>query len=78
MAKRRKNLSHGDDISRQSHVQDVEGNVMRKVDEWTEAADRTVDASKEEPHYEVQKDKAEKQAARRPESMSRKTDRGGS
>ncbi|MET8606500.1 DUF2945 domain-containing protein [Streptomyces rubiginosohelvolus] len=72
MAKRRKNLSAGDDVSWQSHGHRVEGTVTRKVDERTEAAGRKVDASKEEPQYEVQSDKTGKKAVHRPESLKRK------
>ncbi|MFC8708110.1 DUF2945 domain-containing protein [Streptomyces anulatus] len=77
MAKSRKDLSHRGDVSWQSHGLDVEGTVMRKVDERTEAADRTVGASKAEPHYKLQKDRTGQQADLRQEPISR-TDRGAS
>ncbi|MFB8381178.1 DUF2945 domain-containing protein [Streptomyces rubiginosohelvolus] len=79
MAKRRKNLSTGDDVSWQSHGHRVEGSVTRKVDERTEVGGRKVDASKEEPQYEVRSDKTGKKAVHRPESLKRKKEkRGGS
>ncbi|MFH8884618.1 DUF2945 domain-containing protein [Streptomyces californicus] len=77
MAKRRKDLSAGDDVSWQSHGHRVDGTVTRKVDERTEAAGRKVDASKEEPQYEVRSEKTGKKAVHRPESLKRKQKDGG-
>ncbi|MGW8986007.1 DUF2945 domain-containing protein [Streptomyces parvus] len=77
MAKSRKDLSHEDDVSWQSHGRDVGGTVMREVDERAEATDRTVDASKEEPHDKLKKDRTGQQADLRQEPMSR-TGRGES
>lgn len=78
MAKKKKNLAPGDDVSWQSHGQNIEGSVTRKVDERTEAAGRTVDASKDEPQYEVRSAKTGKKAVHRPESLNRKKNEGGS
>ncbi|MET9593805.1 DUF2945 domain-containing protein [Streptomyces sp. NPDC006516] len=71
-----KNLSSGDDVTWKSHGQEVEGTVTRKVDRRTEAAGRTVDASKDEPQYEVESDKTGRTAVHKPESLRKKA--GGS
>ncbi|MET8174730.1 DUF2945 domain-containing protein [Streptomyces clavifer] len=70
--RRNKKLSKGDDVTWKSHGQDVEGTVTRKVDERTEAAGRTVDASKDEPQYEVESDKTGKSAVHKPGSLRKK------
>ncbi|MEU0355259.1 DUF2945 domain-containing protein [Streptomyces cyaneofuscatus] len=75
MPKKKKNLSRGDDVSWQSHGHDVEGSVTRKIEKRTEVAGRTVDASKEEPQYEVRSDKTGKKAVHRAESLNRKKSR---
>ncbi|MER0428995.1 DUF2945 domain-containing protein [Streptomyces microflavus] len=75
---RKKRFSQGDDVSWQSHGQNVGGSVTRKIDKRTEAADRTVDASEEEPQYEVRSAKTGKKAVHRPESLTPKKGRDGS
>ncbi|MET9927133.1 MULTISPECIES: DUF2945 domain-containing protein [unclassified Streptomyces] len=77
MAKGRK-PSKGDEVTWKSHGQEVEGSVTRKIEKRTEAAGRTVDASKEEPQYEVRSDKTGNKAVHRPESLKRKSSGGGS
>jgi hypothetical protein len=72
MAKKNKKLTKGDDVTWQSHGQEVEGSVTRKIDERTEAAGRTVDASDDEPQYEVRSDKTGKNAVHKPESLRKK------
>ncbi|MFF9688419.1 DUF2945 domain-containing protein [Streptomyces sp. NPDC014623] len=67
-----KKLSRGDDVTWKSHGQEVDGTVTRKVAERTEAAGRTVDASKDEPQYEVESDKTGRTAVHRPESLRKK------
>ncbi|MFJ8885611.1 DUF2945 domain-containing protein [Streptomyces sp. NPDC102402] len=78
MAKKNKKLTKGDDVTWQSHGQDVEGSVTRKIDERTEAAGRTVDASDDEPQYEVRSDKTGNHAVHKPESLHKKRSGGGS
>lgn len=73
--KKDKRLSKGDDVSWKSHEQNVEGSVQRKIDRRTEAAGRTVDASEEQPQYEVRSDRTGKPAVHKPESL-RKRDGG--
>ncbi|MFC8228957.1 DUF2945 domain-containing protein [Streptomyces sp. NPDC057287] len=67
-----KKLSRGDDVTWKSHGQEVEGTVTRKVAGRTEAAGRTVDASKDEPQYEVESDKTGRNAVHKPESLRKK------
>lgn len=73
MAKKGKKLTKGDDVTWQSHGQDVHGSVTRKVDERTEAAGRTVDASPDEPQYEVRSQKTGRKAVHKPESLRKKS-----
>ncbi|MEU1438594.1 DUF2945 domain-containing protein [Streptomyces sp. NPDC005786] len=76
MTKKSKKLSKGDDVEWKSHGQEVEGSVTRKIDRRTEAAGRTVDASKDDPQYEVKSDKTNRKAVHKPESLRKKS--GGS
>ncbi|MGC5342964.1 DUF2945 domain-containing protein [Streptomyces sp. DT24] len=78
MAKKDKKLSRGDDVTWRSHGQEVEGSVTRKVEERTEAAGRTVDASEDEPQYEVRSGRTGRKAVHRPESLDKKKSGGGS
>ncbi|MFJ6700566.1 DUF2945 domain-containing protein [Streptomyces sp. NPDC091272] len=77
MAKEKK-LAKGDDVSWRSHGQKVDGSVTRKIEKRSSAAGRTVDASTEEPQYEVRSDKTGKKAVHRPESLRRKKSGDGS
>ncbi|MFQ6855363.1 DUF2945 domain-containing protein [Streptomyces sp. 35M1] len=70
----KKKLTKGDDVVWRSHGQDVEGSVTGKIEERTERAGRTVDASENEPQYEVQSDRTGRKAVHRPESLDRKRD----
>ncbi|GAA2967540.1 DUF2945 domain-containing protein [Kitasatospora cinereorecta] len=72
MAKKDKKLTKGDDVTWQSHGQEVEGSVTRKIDERTKAAGRTVDASDDEPQYEVRSDKTGTNAVHKPDSLRKK------
>ncbi|MGW0940524.1 DUF2945 domain-containing protein [Streptomyces sp. NPDC002666] len=78
MVKDEKRLSKGDDVTWRSHGHEVDGSVTRKVQKRGEAAGRTVDASEEDPQYEVRSAKTGKKAVHRPESLRRKKDRGSS
>ncbi|MFB8029408.1 DUF2945 domain-containing protein [Streptomyces sp. NPDC056465] len=72
MAEKDKKLAKGDDVTWKSHGQEVKGSVTRKIDEHTEAAGRTVDASDDEPQYEVRSDKTGANAVHKPESLHKK------
>ncbi|MFF3306594.1 DUF2945 domain-containing protein [Streptomyces sp. NPDC002952] len=71
MAKDKK-LSKGDEVSWSSHGQTVPGKVKKKITRRTEAAGRTVDASPEDPQYEVESDKSGRSAVHKPGSLRKK------
>jgi hypothetical protein len=71
MAKDKK-LSKGDEVSWSSHGHTVPGKVKKKITKRTEAAGRTVDASPEEPQYEVESDKSGRSAVHKPGSLRKK------
>ncbi|KPI32538.1 DUF2945 domain-containing protein [Streptomyces sp. NPDC048253] len=64
--------SKGDKVSWKSHGQNVTGKVKRKITDRTEAAGRTVDASREEPQYEVESDKTGRSAVHKPGALRKK------
>ncbi|MFH9118595.1 DUF2945 domain-containing protein [Streptomyces globisporus] len=74
----KKKLSKGDDVVWRSHGQDVEGTVTGKIEQRTQRDGRTVNASENEPQYEVRSDKTGRKAVHRPESLDRKKNRGRS
>lgn len=65
-------LKRGDEVTWQSHGQTVPGEVKKKITDRTEAAGRTVAASKDEPQYLVESDKSGKEAVHKPESLKRR------
>ncbi|MFJ9037802.1 DUF2945 domain-containing protein [Streptomyces sp. NPDC102406] len=67
-----KKLSKGDKVSWSSHGKTVPGKVKKKITERTEAAGRTVDASKDEPQYEVTSDKSGRAAVHKPEALRKR------
>ncbi|MCS0635391.1 DUF2945 domain-containing protein [Streptomyces sp. LP05-1] len=73
---RDKRLGKGDKVAWQSHGTEVPGTVRRKITERTEAAGRTVDASSEEPQYEVESEKSGRSAVHKPESLRKKGGKG--
>ncbi|MEU2494925.1 DUF2945 domain-containing protein [Streptomyces sp. NPDC007883] len=72
MAKNKKKLRSGDSVAWRGHGRTTSGTVKRKFTERTEAAGRTVDASKEEPQYEVESEASGRTAVHRPESLRKK------
>ncbi|MER5893819.1 DUF2945 domain-containing protein [Streptomyces sp. NPDC001876] len=66
----------GDKVTWKSHGQELTGKVTRKHTDRTRAAGRTVDASKEEPQYEVESDRTGRSAVHKPGALRKK--RGGS
>jgi hypothetical protein len=66
-----KKFHKGDSVEWQSHGHTVEGKVERKIDSDTEAAGRTVRASKDEPQYQVRSDKTGKDAVHKPSALRR-------
>ncbi|MEU6995424.1 DUF2945 domain-containing protein [Streptomyces sp. NPDC046465] len=76
MAKGKK-LSKGDQVSWSSHGQTVPGEVKKKITGRADVAGRTVDASADEPQYEVESDKTGRRAVHKPESLRKKGGKGG-
>ncbi|MFD3920009.1 DUF2945 domain-containing protein [Streptomyces sp. NPDC058595] len=69
-----KKLSKGDKVSWSSHGQTIPGRVKRKITNRTEAAGRSVDASKDDPQYEVESEKSGRNAVHKPRSLRKKKD----
>jgi hypothetical protein len=62
----------GDKVTWQSHGSTVEGVVEKKITEDTEAAGRTVRASKDEPQYLVRSDASGGEAVHKPSALTRR------
>ncbi|MFD7713220.1 DUF2945 domain-containing protein [Streptomyces sp. NPDC059785] len=67
-----KKLSKGDKVSWQSHGKETPGTVKKKITDRTKAAGRTVDASSDEPQYEVESEKSGGNAVHKPESLHKR------
>ena len=65
-------LQKGDEVSWSSHGHTTEGTVTRTITSDTEAAGRTVRASKDEPQYEVESDKSGRHAVHKPDALHEK------
>ena len=63
----------GDRVSWRSHGSTTTGVVERTITERTEAAGRTVDASKEEPQYLVRSDKSGATAVHKGSALRRRS-----
>ncbi|MEU6478055.1 DUF2945 domain-containing protein [Streptomyces sp. NPDC047017] len=75
MAKSRgggKKLGKGDKVAWKSHGGQAEGEVEKKITERTEAAGRTVDASLDEPQYQVRSEKSGRSAVHKPSALKKK------
>jgi hypothetical protein len=59
----------GDRVEWRSHGQKVKGTVEEKITEDTEAAGRTVRASKDEPQYRVKSSKTGADAVHKPDAL---------
>jgi hypothetical protein len=64
-------FKQGDRVEWDSHGGTAVGEVLRKITADTEAAGRTVRASKEEPQYEVRSEKSGGTAVHKPEALRR-------
>jgi len=62
-------FSKGDHVSWKSHGGQAEGTVARKITSDTEAAGRTVRASKDDPQYEVVSEKSGGSAVHKPSAL---------
>ncbi|MGW2714578.1 DUF2945 domain-containing protein [Streptomyces sp. NPDC001356] len=67
-----KEPSKGDKVAWRSHGSETEGTVEKKITERTEASGRTVDASPDDPQYEVRSDKSGRMAVHKPSALKRK------
>ena len=62
----------GDRVTWRSHGGTAEGRVVRKITSETEAGDRKVKASEEEPQYLVESEKSGGQAVHKPGALRKK------
>ncbi|MGX1274473.1 DUF2945 domain-containing protein [Streptomyces phaeoluteigriseus] len=62
----------GDKVAWKSHGSETTGRVEKKITERTKAAGRTVDASPEEPQYEVRSDKSGRSAVHKPSALKKR------
>jgi hypothetical protein len=65
-------LRKGDEVSRRSHGATVEGEVVEEITEDTQAAGRTVRASKDDPQYRVRSDNSGKDAVHKPGALRKR------
>ncbi|HET9381976.1 MAG TPA: DUF2945 domain-containing protein [Streptomyces sp.] len=64
-------LKKGDKVAWSSHGGRAEGEVEKKITERTEAGGRTVDASPEEPQYQVRSEKSGGSAVHKPSALKK-------
>ncbi|MFE6176126.1 DUF2945 domain-containing protein [Streptomyces sp. NPDC056464] len=67
-----KQLTPGDEVTWNSRGSSTEGTVERKITRRTQASGRTVDASSEEPQYEVRSARSGKSAVHKPSALRKK------
>ncbi|MGN2639997.1 DUF2945 domain-containing protein [Nocardia takedensis] len=66
-----KQFRKGDKVEWDSHRGTAEGEVEEKITSDTEAAGRTVRASKDEPQYRVRSEKSGRDAVHKPSALRR-------
>ena len=64
-------LSKGDQVSWQTHGTTTSGTVQEKITSDTEAAGRTVRASKDDPQYLVESAKSGRDAVHKPDALTK-------
>lgn len=64
-------FNQGDKVQWRSHGTTVRGTVEGKITSDTDAAGRTVRASKDEPQYKVRSDKTGADAVHKPDALRR-------
>jgi hypothetical protein len=67
------NLRKGDKVSWESHGGEAVGSVEKKITEDTEAAGRTVRATRNDPQYVVKSDKSGGEAVHKPDALKKNT-----
>ena len=65
-------LKKGDEVTWQSHGGEAVGRVKKKITSDTEAAGRTVRASKDDPQYLVESDKSGGEAVHKASALTKK------
>jgi Hypervirulence associated proteins TUDOR domain len=65
----KKKLHKGDRVSWRSHGRETHGEVEREITERTEVAGRTVDASPDDPQYEVRSAKSGRTAVHKADAL---------
>jgi hypothetical protein len=65
-------LGKGDEVAWKTHGTTTEGKVERRITRRTKAAGRTVDASPEEPQYEVRSEESGRSAVHKPSALRKK------
>jgi Hypervirulence associated proteins TUDOR domain len=63
----------GDKVTWQSHGSTAEGTVQEKITSDTQAAGRTVRASKDDPQYRVRSEKSGNDAVHKPGALKKKS-----
>lgn len=66
-----KEFQKGDKVTWQSHGTTVHGRVEQEITSDTEAAGRTVRASKDKPQYRVRSEKTGRDAVHKPDALRR-------
>ena len=66
-------IKKGDKVEWSSHGSKTTGKVEKKITDRTEAAGRTVAASKDDPQYLVESDKSGKEAVHKPDALKKKS-----
>ncbi|MET9440452.1 DUF2945 domain-containing protein [Streptomyces sp. NPDC006610] len=69
---RKDDMKKGEAVSWKSHGREVAGKVKKKITDRTRAAGRTVDASEDDPQYEVESDRTGRSAVHRPGALRRR------
>ncbi|MEU6404885.1 DUF2945 domain-containing protein [Streptomyces sp. NPDC046985] len=69
---RGKQPAKGEKVTWRTHGSETSGTVEKKITRRTEAAGRTVDASPEDPQYEVRSDKSGRSAVHKPSALKKK------
>ncbi|AOT61996.1 MULTISPECIES: hypervirulence associated TUDOR domain-containing protein [Streptomyces] len=65
--------SKGDKVAWRSHGGEAEGVVEKKITKRTKASGRTVDASPDDPQYEVRSEKSGRTAVHKPSALKKRT-----
>jgi hypothetical protein len=72
MAKGRHAYRRGERVGWRSHGSQAVGRVKRRITRRTRVAGRTVDASPDDPHYEVESETSGRSAVHRPQALWRR------